>query len=576
MKQIRLLYVILAVMLLASVGPLIFYASKTMEINRRALETNEILLQNTITRSIAEEIAIYRETFNQMLDNMDGMLNARSDLVKGQNQFQNPQLRSMLEQVVGSSTQVIYATMLDAQGKGIQAGNYNIESDLFLVRTLERGFTAAQQRRQFQSDPVIVNRGQELFPAMLVSRPIIRDDQFQGMTAVVLNLQFLVERLRSSSTSGLHAFIVDNTGRLVLTPNVQDQSVGQSMENSPIVKMFLSWKGNVKGAETSEFNLGENGEAVPMVGTYWPVQSVGWAVIAQKKRDDAYSAVREVISATTSWAVVALLMCIGLSYGLSLWVVRPIRVLTEASRAIAQGDFSKRIELRNRTEIGEMAATFNHMTADLELYVDRLKTSAEQNRQLFMESIRMIAAAVDEKDPYTHGHSERVSRYSVLIARHLEMPEEEVDRVRISALLHDIGKIGIEDKILKKPGMLTPEEFAIMKQHPQKGAAIANRVAQLREMVPGIELHHEWLDGRGYPYGLKGDDIPLMACIISVADTFDAMTTHRPYQTAMEPSVAIEYIRSCAGQKFNADATAALETVYGSGLLKVQRAAALV
>ncbi len=576
MKQIRLLYVILAVMLLASVGPLIFYASKTMEINGRALETNEILLQNTITRSIAEEISIYRETFNQMLNNMDGMLNARADLVKGQNQFQNPQLRSMLEQVVGSSTQVIYATMLDAQGKGIQAGNYNIESDLFLVRTLERGFTAAQQRRQFQSDPVIVNRGQELFPAMLVSRPIIRDDQFQGMTAVVLNLQFLVDRLRTSSTSGLHAFIVDNTGRLVLTPNVQDQSVGQSMESSPIVQMFLSWKGNVKGAETSEFNLEENSEAVPMVGTYWPVQSVGWAVIAQKKRDDAYSSVREVISATTSWAVVALLMCIGLSYGLSLWVVRPIRVLTNASRAIAQGDFTKRIELRNRTEIGEMAATFNHMTADLELYVDRLKTSAEQNRQLFMESIRMIAAAVDEKDPYTHGHSERVSRYSVLIARHIGMPEDEVDRVRISALLHDIGKIGIEDKILKKPGMLTPDEFAIMKQHPQKGAAIANRVAQLREMVPGIELHHEWLDGRGYPYGLKGNDIPIMACIISVADTFDAMTTHRPYQTAMEPSVAIEYIRSCAGQKFNADATAALEAVYGSGLLKVQRAAALV
>jgi len=161
-------------------------------------------------------------------------------------------------------------------------------------------------------------------------------------------------------------------------------------------------------------------------------------------------------------------------------------------------------------------------------------------------------------------------------ARHLRLADEEVDKIRISALLHDIGKIGIEDKILKKPGMLTPEEFAIMKQHPQKGAAIASRVTQLREMVPGIELHHEWLDGRGYPYGLKGTDIPIMACIISVADTFDAMTTHRPYQTAMEPSVAIEYIRSCAGQKFDPEAAASLEAVFTSGQLKVQRAAALV
>jgi HD-GYP domain-containing protein (c-di-GMP phosphodiesterase class II) len=123
--------------------------------------------------------------------------------------------------------------------------------------------------------------------------------------------------------------------------------------------------------------------------------------------------------------------------------------------------------------------------------------------------------------------------------------------------------------------MLTPDEFAVMKQHPQKGAAIAGRVAQLREMVPGIELHHEWLDGRGYPHGLKGKEIPMMACIISVADTFDAMTTHRPYQTAMDAAVAIEYIRSFAGKKFDSDVAAALETAFASGQIKMHRAAAM-
>ncbi len=149
-----------------------------------------------------------------------------------------------------------------------------------------------------------------------------------------------------------------------------------------------------------------------------------------------------------------------------------------------------------------------------------------------------------------------------------------MDKIRISALLHDIGKIGIKDKILKKPGMLTPEKFAIMKQHPQKGAVIAGRVAQLREMVPGIELHHEWLDGRGYPYGLKGAEVPQMARIISVADTFDAMTTHRPYQSAMEPQVAVEYIQFCAGQKFDPDVAAALEAIYESGQMKMRSTAA--
>jgi HD-GYP domain-containing protein (c-di-GMP phosphodiesterase class II) len=115
-----------------------------------------------------------------------------------------------------------------------------------------------------------------------------------------------------------------------------------------------------------------------------------------------------------------------------------------------------------------------------------------------------------------------------------------------------------------------------MKQHPQKGAAIASRVEQLREMVPGIELHHEWLDGRGYPHGLQGDAIPMMASIIAVADTFDAMTTHRPYQTAMDPAVAIDYIRSFAGKKFDPAVATALETAFQKGEIKMHRAAALV
>jgi len=312
-----------------------------------------------------------------------------------------------------------------------------------------------------------------------------------------------------------------------------------------------------------------------MLGTYSPIPSLGWAVIAQRRQADAYYAVGEVVSATTVWGLTALLTCLALSYLLTLRIVRPIRVLTESSRAIARGDFSQRIALQSRTEIGELATTFNRMTSDLELFVQQLRDAAEQNHNLFMDSIRMIAAAVDEKDPYTHGHSERVSRYSVLIARNLGLTEEEVDRIRISALLHDIGKIGIEDKILKKPGVLTPDEFAVMKQHTQKGAAIAGRVAQLREMVPGIELHHEWLDGRGYPHGLQGEGIPLMARIIAVADTFDAMTTHRPYQSAMEPGGAVDYILSFANKKFDADVALALKSIFQNGLLKMSRAGAL-
>ena len=571
--RIRILYVILSVLLLASVGPLLFYALKMLDITRSALETNENLLQNTITRSIAAEIAISNDTFHQLLDNLLRVQDGSTDLFSTPGGYESPALRSTLEEFVSGSDRIIYVTVLDARGRGIQAGSYNAQGDPFLVKVLERAFAAAQQQREYQSDPVLITEPQSQYPAMLISRPIVREGEFRGMVAAVLNLQLLVERLEASSTNGLEAFVVDRSGRLVLPPDLTQHSIGQFMGDSPIVQDFLSLRGEVRVAGTRPFDLPVGEQTIPMLGTYSPIPSLGWAVIAQRRQADAYYAVGEVVSATTVWGLTALLTCLALSYLLTLRIVRPIRVLTESSRAIARGDFSQRIALRSRTEIGELATTFNRMSSDLELFVQQLRDAAEQNHNLFMDSIRMIAAAVDEKDPYTHGHSERVSRYSVLIARNLGLPEEEVDKIRVSALLHDIGKIGIEDAVLKKPGKLTPDEFALMKQHPQKGAAIARRVAQLSEMVPGIELHHEWLDGRGYPFGLRGDEVPLMARIVSVADTFDAMTTHRPYQSAMEPAAAVEYIISFAHKKFDADAARALETIFHDGQLKMHRAA---
>ena len=173
------------------------------------------------------------------------------------------------------------------------------------------------------------------------------------------------------------------------------------------------------------------------------------------------------------------------------------------------------------------------MSEELEHFVLDLKRAAAENRELFMGSIQMLAGAVDEKDPYTRGHSDRVTRYSLHDCQGNGSCQKTSSKlVRISAQLHDVGKIGIEDRILKKPGALTPEEFDIMKTHTTKGANILRPVAQLKDMIPGIELHHESLDGRGYPHGLKGDQIPLLPRIIAVADTFDALTTNRPYQQA--------------------------------------------
>jgi HD-GYP domain-containing protein (c-di-GMP phosphodiesterase class II) len=189
--------------------------------------------------------------------------------------------------------------------------------------------------------------------------------------------------------------------------------------------------------------------------------------------------------------------------------------------------------VKSKNEIGELARAFNAMADDIQDYIRRVEAAAEETKQLFMDSIRAIANALDAKDPYTRGHSERVSAYSMIIGRSYGLGEREMRIIEISSLLHDVGKIGIEDRILRKPGALTKEEFDVMKTHPPKGAAILGSIPQMREIIPGIRHHHEKWSGGGYPDNLKGEKIPLIARIIGVADAFDAMTTNRPYQKAM-------------------------------------------
>ncbi|MGH9576690.1 MAG: HD domain-containing phosphohydrolase, partial [Terriglobales bacterium] len=308
---------------------------------------------------------------------------------------------------------------------------------------------------------------------------------------------------------------------------------------------------------------------------YSPIPSLEWAVIAQKPQREAYREVREMERTALMLALAAAFGSVLISIYAARRITTPLQVLTESSRAIAKGDFSHRVRLKSRTEIGELAATFNLMSGDLERLVADLKRAAEENRTLFLNSIQMLAGAVDEKDPYTKGHSDRVTRYSVILATEMGLLQEEIEKIRISALLHDVGKIGIEDRILKKPGALTPDEFEIMKTHTTKGANILRPVEMLKEMIPGIELHHESLDGRGYPHGLKGDELPLLPRVIMVADTFDAMTTNRPYQAAMDPEYVVRIINSLAATKFDPRVVAALTALFDKGKFRLHRAAVI-
>lgn len=164
--------------------------------------------------------------------------------------------------------------------------------------------------------------------------------------------------------------------------------------------------------------------------------------------------------------------------------------------------------------------------------------------------ILALADTIEKRDPYTGGHTKRVMDYSILIGQALGLTKEEMEYLRLAAVLHDIGKIGIRDAVLLKEGKLTDEEFKIIQNHTTYGAEILSHIKQLKEVIPGVLYHHEKFDGTGYPHGLKGDEIPLIAQIIAVADTYDAMTTDRPYRKGLSKEVALEELQKFAGRQF--------------------------
>jgi HD-GYP domain-containing protein (c-di-GMP phosphodiesterase class II) len=239
--------------------------------------------------------------------------------------------------------------------------------------------------------------------------------------------------------------------------------------------------------------------------------------------------------------------------------------LAAISTRLAGGDFSVRARRSSVRELDALGDNFNRMAGRLGDLVERFRAAAQEANAMFLGTIRSLAEAIDEKDPYTKGHSVRVNRYAVIIGRYLGQSREAIRALHVSALLHDVGKIGIDDIVLKKPAALTPDEFSTMKTHPERGAKIMGRIPQMKDIIPGIRFHHERWDGSGYPLGLRGEEIPMQARIIAVADTFDAMTTERPYQKSLTPAEAVALINDMKRIGFDPEVVEAFNRAYEAG-----------
>jgi HD-GYP domain-containing protein (c-di-GMP phosphodiesterase class II) len=206
----------------------------------------------------------------------------------------------------------------------------------------------------------------------------------------------------------------------------------------------------------------------------------------------------------------------------------------------------------------EVASAWDKAAVKWERAVHQEQQKATRGQADMLELISTITKALEERSPYLRGHSERVAEYAVAIAEELELDKKTIERARLAALVHDIGMISVGDASLKKSRLLTVREFEVLRAHPARGAAILRSIESLHDLIPAVELHHEALDGTGYPFGLSGDDIPLLARILAVADTFDSMTSADQFQPGMDAEEAVEMLEELSGNRLDGHVVDAL------------------
>jgi len=238
---------------------------------------------------------------------------------------------------------------------------------------------------------------------------------------------------------------------------------------------------------------------------------------------------------------------------LASFLIKPIRELSAGVDELKSGTTKKQLRIFSRDELGDLTRNFNEMSAQLAEQREKLGKYARDLEDAYVSIVKVVAAAIDARDAYTHGHSARVARLSLLIGKEIGLSQDELAELEIACLFHDVGKIKTPDSILLKQDKLNPAEYREMMSHVEYGASILSWAPSLARYIPSTRHHHEWHNGKGYPDGLAGDDIPLFAAIIAIGDTFDAMTTDRPYRKALSEDEALKEITRMSGVQFGPD-----------------------
>lgn len=565
-RRLRLMYIVLATLLVVGLLPLALAGWLLSNRSANELRSIEGRYQAQFVQSKARQLEAYVQRYTDVVTNLAQAF----ELTGGVAAISAANSQSRLERAVADDANLIALTILPVHGDPHTAYKFDtINQDELKERNGEvlgrmTGGAIVVGR------PRLVRSSQEM--SLTIAAPVMamRDGE-EEITAAIVAVVSFQEAFRTVQGAASGAknetmgeaellaggapifFVVDETGRAVAHPDARIAFSEHEMTDLKVVREWMETGAHVESA-LAPFTAERGERTIEMLGSFATANLGAGArlgVIAIQDEGAALRSVTDMRRQTLVISLVAAFFALVIGFFFAKGLTRPVGELAAGAHRIAAGDFSQRIRTANRTELGALAESFNTMTDRLEGTIEDLRRAADENRELFLGTIKALAAAIDGKDPYTRGHSERVSRFSVAIAQELGMPADELERLRISALLHDVGKIGVDDAILKKPAPLTASEFEQMKQHPEIGYRIMSLIPAMKDYLPGILLHHEMLNGGGYPRRASAAQIPMQARIISVADTFDACTTERPYQRAMTTEDALMILKKFVGTRYD-------------------------
>jgi putative nucleotidyltransferase with HDIG domain len=571
----RIVYWFLLVLGTMGLLPLGLSAYKLIAYSREALVTSQQEVQLQVATSVARQL---NAGVDGMLEQMERLAEALAVPARaagdgpGRRGAEAPSRAlvdaARLRRLLGSDLLLLrYGTRA---GASVEARQPDFPGGR-IEAAIDEATRAALEGETVVSDPIPLAQGAARRAVLVVTVPVGEARPAAGALTGVADFAALWDPVVGGRRASYIMYALDRKGNLFAAQD-EDGVLGRSDYTSfGVVQEFLRARGH--SALTSEFTLTVDDRPAEYIASF-DTTARGWGIFVQLEKRQAYAAVNQMVQTTLFWAGLAVGLALLLAYLSAALVTRPIKILTAGTEAFARGELGHRVAVRSRNELGFLAQTFNSMADQLQSYIQRLSAAAQLNNELFMGTIKALAEAIDEKDPYTRGHSERVNQYAVILAKQMGLSKKEIREIHIASLFHDIGKIGIEDKILRKPAVLTDEEYTIMKQHPDKGAQMLSKIKAMKDIIPGMRFHHERWDGSGYPLGMKAEQIPIAARIVAVADAFDAMTTNRPYQKGMSFDKALARLFELSDKAFDRKVVSAFSEAYRAGTFKEPRALA--